>query len=35
VVNSYRVTDGDVRVVVTVRPSSFVAVTGGLPARSS
>ena len=32
---SYPVTDADVRVVVTVRPSSFVAVTGGLPARSS
>jgi PPOX class probable F420-dependent enzyme len=32
---SYPVTDAVVRVVVTVRPTSFVAVTGGLPARSS
>jgi hypothetical protein len=34
-VNSYPVIDADVRVVVTVRPSSLVAVTDGVPARSS
>jgi hypothetical protein len=34
-VNGYPVIDADLRVVVTVRPSSFLAVTGGVPARSS
>ncbi len=32
---SYPITDADVRVVVTVRPTSFLAVTGGLSDRSS